>query len=115
SPLAIYISGILMGFGISGPGLIPHTMYGDVIDAGQIKLKDCLDGQISGFTNFFNKIAQTVGLSLVMFLISLAGFREQQIGVVLIIEQPDSAMLMIRVIMAIAPLIFRSIGIFISN
>jgi Na+/melibiose symporter-like transporter len=54
SPLAIYISGILMGFGISSPGLVPHTMYGDVIDTGQIKFKDCLEGQMSGFTNFFN-------------------------------------------------------------
>ncbi|MCR3906953.1 MAG: MFS transporter [Tenericutes bacterium] len=115
SPLAIYILGILMGFGISGPGLVPHTMYGDVVDAGQIKFKDRLDGQMSGFTNFINKIAQAVGLALVMFLIGLAGFQEQQFGGVLIIEQPDSAMLMIRIIMALAPLIFMSIGIFISH
>ena len=113
-PMNVYLLGALMGFGISGPGLVPHTMYGDVVDAGQIKFKDRLDGQMSGFTNFINKIAQAVGLSLVMFLIGLAGFKEQTFTGPQIVEQPDSALLMIRLIMALAPLIFMSIGILIS-
>lgn len=115
NPIVIYLLGAFMGFGISGPGLVPHTMYGDVVDAGQIKFKDRLDGQMSGFTNFINKIAQAVGLALVMFLIGLAGFQEQPFDGPLIIEQPDSALLMIRIIMSLAPLIFMSIGIFISH
>ncbi|MCF7931214.1 MAG: MFS transporter [Acholeplasmataceae bacterium] len=114
TPIAIYALAALMGFGISGPGLVPHTMYGDVVDAGQIKFKDRLDGQMSGFTNFINKIAQAVGLALVMFLIGLAGFTERQPGGPAIVSQPDSAMLMIRIIMSLAPLIFMSIGIYIS-
>ncbi|MBU1141624.1 MAG: MFS transporter, partial [Firmicutes bacterium] len=114
TPLAIYALGALMGLGISGPGLVPHTMYGDVVDAGQIKFKDRLDGQMSGFTNFINKIAQALGLALVMFLIGLAGFQEKIPGGPEIVSQPDSAMLMIRFIMALAPLIFMSIGIYIS-
>jgi oligogalacturonide transporter len=114
TPLALYAIAAIMGLGISGPGLVPHTMYGDVVDAGQIKFKDRLDGQMSGFTNFINKIAQAVGLALVMFLIGLAGFTEREPGGPAIVSQPDSAMLMIRVIMALAPLIFMSIGIYIS-
>jgi Na+/melibiose symporter-like transporter len=103
-----------MGFGISGPGLVPHTMYGDVVDAGQLKFKERLDGQMSGFTNFINKIAQAIGLALVMFLIGLAGFKERVIGETDPIPQPDSATLMIRLIMSFAPLLFMGIGIYIS-
>lgn len=103
-----------MGFGISGPGLVPHTMYGDVVDAGQLKFKDRLDGQMSGFTNFINKVAQALGLSLVMFIIGLAGFQSQDLTAPEIVSQPDSAMLAIRIIMALTPLIFMSIGSFIS-
>lgn len=114
NPVAIYAVGALMGFGISGPGLVPHTMYGDVVDAGQIKFKDRLDGQMSGFTNFINKIAQAIGLALVMFLIGLAGFQEQPLNGPAIVSQPDSALLMIRLIMTFAPLLFMGIGIFIS-
>ena len=114
NPVAIYLLGAVMGFGISGPGLVPHTMYGDVVDAGQLKFKDRLDGQMSGFTNFINKIAQAVGLAFVMFLIGLAGFQEQQLNGPKIVAQPDSAMLMIRIIMSVAPLLFMGICIIIS-
>ena len=114
NPIAIYALGAVMGFGISGPGLVPHTMYGDVVDAGQLKFKDRLDGQMSGFTNFINKIAQAIGLALVMFLIGLAGFEEQPLNGPDIVSQPDSAMLTIRLIMSFAPLIFMGIGTYIS-
>jgi len=114
NPLVIYLLGAIMGFGISGPGLVPHTMYGDVVDAGQIKFKERLDEQMSGFTNFINKIAQAIGISLVMFLIGIAGFKEQQLGGPDLLEQPESATLMIRLIMSFAPLLLMSIGIFIS-
>ena len=114
NPIVLYILAALMGFGISGPGLVPHTMYGDVVDAGQIKFEDRLDGQMSGFTNFINKIAQGLGLALVMFLIGLAGFKEKELGGPDVFSQPDEAMLMIRWIMTLTPLIFMGIGIFIS-
>ncbi len=114
NPVVLYVIAALMGLGISGPGLVPHTMYGDVVDAGQLKFNDRLDGQMSGFTNFINKIAQAIGLALVMFLIGLADFQEQPLGGDPIREQPDSALLMIRLIMTLTPLIFMSIGIYIS-
>jgi oligogalacturonide transporter len=114
NPIVIYLLGAFMGFGISGPGLVPHTMYGDVVDAGQLKFGDRLDGQMSGFTNFINKIAQAVGLAFVMFLIGMAGFQEQIPGGDLVLSQPDRATLMIRLIMSFAPLVFMGIGIWIS-
>lgn len=114
NPVVIYLLGAFMGFGISGPGLVPHTMYGDVVDAGQIKFKDRLDGQMSGFTNFINKVAQALGLALVMFIIGLAGFQSQDLTQPPIVSQPNSAMLAIRIIMAATPLIFMGIGILIS-
>jgi Na+/melibiose symporter-like transporter len=115
NPLMVYALGALMGFGISGPGLVPHTMYGDVVDAGQLVFGERLDGQMSGFTNFINKIAQAIGLAGVMFLIGLAGFMERQPGEPFIPSQPDSATLMIRLIMVIAPFMLMSIGMFIST
>jgi len=115
NPIVIYIVGAIMGFGISGPGLVPHTMYGDVVDAGQLKFKDRLDGQMSGFTNFINKVAQAVGLAIIMFIIGLAGFVSKDVTQPdPITSQPDSAMLAIRLIMAFAPLFLMGIGMFIS-
>lgn len=113
-PVALYLLAAVMGFGISGPGLVPHTMYGDVVDAGQLYFNERLDGQMSGFTNFINKVAQALGLALVMGLIGLAGFKEREPGADPILAQPDSAMQAIQWIMALAPLVFMSVGIWIS-
>src|SRR3989339_37007 len=55
NPILVYLLGAFMGFGISGPGLVPHTMYGDVVDAGQLVFGDRLDGQMSGYRNFMKK------------------------------------------------------------
>ncbi|MFP4178237.1 MAG: MFS transporter, partial [Acholeplasmataceae bacterium] len=114
NPAVVYLIAGLMGFGISGAALVPHTMYGDVVDVGQLKFGDRLDGQMSGFTNFINKIAQAAGLAFVMFLIGLAGFTEQVPGGPPVLTQPDSATLMIRLILSFAPLVFMGTGIWIS-
>ena len=114
NPWVIYLVAAIMGFGISGPGLVPHTMYGDVIDAGELLFKKRLDGKMSGFTNFINKIAQAIGLALVMFMIGLAGFKEQVLGEAELLSQPDSATNAIKWIMVIAPFVLMSIGILVS-
>ncbi|MCX5774866.1 MAG: MFS transporter, partial [Firmicutes bacterium] len=114
APWIIYILAVVMGFGISAPGLIPHTMFGDVADAGQLKFKRRLEGQMSGFTNFINQIAQALGLSFVMFILGLAAFQEQDLTLPTITSQPDSALLAIRIVMALSPLIFLGVGTLIS-
>lgn len=114
NPVVIYILAVVMGFGISAPGLIPHTMFGDVADAGQLKFKKRIEGQMSGFSNFVSQIAQALGLSFAMFILGLAGFKERVPGQPPILTQPDSSLLAIRIIMALAPLILLGIGSLIS-
>jgi oligogalacturonide transporter len=114
TPLWVYGLAALMGFGISAPGLIPHTMFGDVVDAGELKLKKRLEGNMSGFTNFMNQIAQAIGLSIAMFILGLAGFTEQDLTLPPVVSQPDSALLAIRLMMGLAPLILMGVGIWLS-
>ncbi|HOI46905.1 MAG TPA: MFS transporter [Bacilli bacterium] len=114
NPIYVYVLAIIIGLGISGPGLVPHTMYGDVVDVGEVKFKTRLDGQMSGFTNFLSKVAQAIGISSVMFILELAKFQERVPGEPPPPNQPDSAMLAIRLILMIAPIILMGIGIFVS-
>lgn len=114
NPLHIYLLAAIMGFGISAPGLIPHAMYGDVVDVGELYLKERLDGQMSGFANFINQISQGGGVAFAMFIIGIAGFQEQIIGEPIIREQSDGAMLVIRLIMALTPILFLGFGSLIS-
>jgi Na+/melibiose symporter-like transporter len=113
-PLVIYAFAVVMGFGISAPGLIPHTMFGDVADAGQLKFKKRIEGQMSGFSNFISQIAQALGLSFVMMVLGFAGFTEQDLTLPTITSQPESALLAIRLIMALAPLVLLGLGSLVS-
>jgi len=114
NPVYLYILAAVMGFGISGPGLIPHAIFGDVVDVGHLQFGTRVAGAFSGIANFVNKIAQAIGLAVVMGIIGLAGFVERDISSVeMVLEQPYSAQLAIVLLMAFAPLLFMSFGCYV--
>ncbi|MGD9605466.1 MAG: MFS transporter [Bacilli bacterium] len=114
NPIYVYLLAIILGFGISAPGLIPHTILGDVVDSSELILKERAEGSISGLTNFANKISQAIGLGLVMIILGIFDFKEAEPGQV-VNSQPESAQMVLRIIIAFAPLLFMSIGIFVSK
>jgi len=114
SPVPLYVLAAVIGFGISGPGLIPHAMFGDVVDVGDLQFGVRNAGAFAGAANFVIQIGQAVGVALVMAGIGLAGFVEQDIsyGAEQVVSQSASAQTAIVFIMALAPLVFMTIGIF---
>jgi len=116
SPVYLYVLAAVMGFGISGPGLIPHAIFGDVVDVGHLQFGTRVAGAFSGIANFVNKIAQAIGLAVVMGVIGLAGFKEQDISAAeKVVEQPYSAQMAIVLLMAFAPLVFMTFGCYICT
>jgi Na+/melibiose symporter-like transporter len=117
NPVYLYILAAVMGFGISGPGLIPHAIFPDVVDVGDLQFKARVAGAFSGIANFANKISQAIGLAVVMGVIGLAGFVEQDIseGAAKVVSQPRSAQLAIVILMAFAPLVFMSLGCYVCT
>lgn len=117
NPAIIYILAAVLGFGISGPGLIPHAVFGDVVDAGTLQFGTQAAGAFSGISNFLNQISQAAGVAVVMFIIGAAGFVEQDISpdALPVLSQPVSAQTAIILIMALAPIIFMSFGIFVCT
>jgi len=115
SPAFIYILAAVLGFGISGPGLIPHAIFGDVVDVGALKFGANAAGAFSGIANLINTIASAAGLSIAMAAIGAAGFQEQVIGAPTVVSKPESAQRAILAIMALAPLVFMTIGIFVCT
>jgi len=115
APVLIYILAAVMGFGISGPGLIPHAIFGDIVDVGHLQFSVRDAGAFSGIASFVNTCAQAIGLALVMGVIGAAGFKEQEIGAPPILTQAESAQTAIILLMAFAPLVFMSFGIFVCT
>jgi Na+/melibiose symporter-like transporter len=117
NPVYLYVLAAIMGFGISGPGLIPHAIFCDVVDVGHLQFGTRVAGAFSGIANFVNKISQAMGLALVMGIIGLAGFVEQDIseGAAKVVAQPHSAQMAIVLLMSFAPLIFMTAGCYICT
>jgi len=117
NPIIIYILASVLGIGISGPGLIPHAIFGDVVDVGNLQFGTYTAGAFSGIANFFNQISQGFGVSFVMFIIGASGFVEQDIreSTVKVASQPGSAQTAIITVLALAPLVFMSFGIFVCT
>jgi len=116
NPVYLYILAAVMGFGISGPGLIPHAIFGDVVDVGHLQFGTRVAGAFSGIANFINKIAQAIGLAVVMGVLGLAGFIERDItDPNWVAIQPYGAQMSIVILMAFAPLLFMSLGVFVCT
>ena len=54
----------VIGIGIGGPVLVPHTAFGDVCDVGELYFNERTEGAFSGLSNFLNTTAQAVGLAI---------------------------------------------------
>ncbi len=115
SHIVVYLLAAVIGFGISGPGLVPHTMFGDVVDFSRLKLGYRNDGQLGGCSNFTNKVVSAIAMAVVMAVLGIFGFQEQVPGAAAVLSQPESAQNAIRFFMCIVPIFTLGIGIFVSS
>ena len=110
----VIILAALIGFGVSGPALVPHTMVGDINDACEIQFGIRKEGAVSGILNFINQLTQALGVGVVMWVLQFCGFTEPQAGEIAVLAQPASAQTALMCFMALTPLIIMTIGIVIS-
>jgi len=115
-PLPLYILAAVIGFGISGPGLVPHAVLPDVIDVGNLQFGVRDAGSFSGIANMIIQGGQALSLAIVMAVIGAAGFVEQDVreGAEKVVSQSESAQSAIILIMALTPLVLMSVGAFFS-
>jgi oligogalacturonide transporter len=128
----IFVLAFLLGLGIGGAVLVPHTLFGDVCDAGELYFGERQEGAFSGLSNFINTTAQALGLAVASWIIGFSGYIEtvytqpnsalyfekvyKTLGKSswIPIEQPQSALLAIRIVMGFLPLIIMGIGFAVS-
>ena len=90
SPWQIMVLGMVMGFGVSGPGLAPHTMLGDVADTARFAFGERSDGTIGGAVNFISTVSQAIGISAAMAVLGAFGFVHADPGQT-VLAQPETA------------------------
>jgi Na+/melibiose symporter-like transporter len=101
---------ILIGIGLSGCQLMPWFIFPDVVDLGELKFGERNTGSFSGLMTFTRKTTVAVAIGLSGFILDLSGFvkptTDLVTGLVTSYEQPYSAIIGLRAVIAVPVVIF---------
>ncbi len=94
----------VVGSGVSAVAVMPHAMFGDVTDVGELLFKERREGAFSGLITFVRKIASAVIQAVILFILGSVGYDSK------LEQQAPNVILTIRLIVSFAPLIILSIS-----
>ncbi len=121
SLFVLYGVGVVVGIGLAGAIVTPYTMFGDVVDVGELAFRENRSGSFSGMLTFLRKTTTAIAQATVLALLGLVGYREPvqvlKDGVLVAVDQdqPDGVLLVIRLIVTFIPLILLSFGVMIAR
>jgi len=105
---------ILAGIGISACQIIPMSILPDVIDIDEHKNGIRREGALNGIMQLMLKVATGVSTAIVSFIIEFFGYvkaDETAAAATLAVVQPESALMSIRILLALAPAVIFTISI----
>lgn len=106
---AVYALIALIGIGYCAADLMPWAMIGEVIDEDELATGQRREGVYNGVFTFLRKIGGATGVLLMGLAFELTGYVARQP------EQPESALLAIRVAATLAPAFFLAVAIAIAS
>ncbi len=110
-PIAVmFVLAAFMGVALAMPVVMVFSIFSDVTDVGELYFEKRAEGRFSGVQTLIRKACSAGAIALVMVGLGTAGFKEGE-GIV----QPDSAILTIRLILAIVPAVLLVIGAYIAK
>ena len=107
----VLIAALFAGFGYGAVNVIPWAMVADVIEADELKSGKRREGIYSGYLVFFRKLATAITIFGVTRVLASTGFVETTTGAIQVVEQPESALLALRLLVGIVPAIMLVIAI----
>ena len=109
----LYILAVTAGFGVSTAYLIPWSMVPDVIEMDELVTGQRREGIFYGFMVLLQKLGLALGLFLVGKSLEVAGFITTTAGEA-IPDQPESALLAIRVAIGPVPTVCLILGLILA-
>ncbi len=114
-PVVVPIVALIMGLGFGGAQMMPWIIFPDTVDVAQMATGKRPTGTYSGMMTLARKLAGAFGVGLVGWVVGGAGYIENTTGDASVyIQQPDSALLAIKLVLGIAIAVFISLALFAS-
>ncbi|MCX4363009.1 MAG: MFS transporter, partial [Clostridia bacterium] len=92
---------VFAGFGMSAIQILPYASVPDVVEVDEYVNGTRREGAYYGITQFMYKVANGVSIALVSAVLGAFGYKESMDGA--IIEQPQSALLAVRIVLGALP------------
>jgi glycoside/pentoside/hexuronide:cation symporter, GPH family len=92
------------GLGYGAANVVPWAIVADVVEEDELKTGKRREGLYAGYLVFFRKLATAVAVFAATQVLNLAGFQEGTTGSQFI-EQPESALLALRLLVGFVPAI----------
>ena len=99
----VIVAAIFAGFGYGAISVIPWAMVADVVEEDELKTGKRREGVYSGYLVFFRKLATALTLFAVTRVLAATGFLGGTTGSQVYIEQPESALLALRLLVGVIP------------
>jgi len=105
----IYICLFFAGFGISGPLVLTNVLFAQIADEDETKSGVRREASFFGVNAFITKPAQSLALALAAILLQMSGFLPARGGQI-VLDQPESAIFMIKIVIGFFPGVALLIG-----
>lgn len=104
---------VFAGFGMSAIQILPYASVPDVVEVDEYVNGTRREGAYYGITQFMYKVANGVSIALVSAVLGAFGYIESTDGTA--IQQPDSALLAVRIVLGALPGVIFLISIIFSR
>ena len=114
-PILIPIIALIMGLGFGGAQMMPWIIFPDTVDVGEMATGDRSTGTYSGMMTLARKVGGALAVGLVGWILGWCGYKENNTGdTTIYIQQSDTALLAIRLVMGITVAILIAIALYAS-
>lgn len=107
----MFVAALFAGLGYGAANAIPWAIVADVIEADELKSGRRREGVYYGFLVFFRKLASALAVLVVGELLSASGYVSSRQGSAFI-QQPESALFAMRLVVGVLPVIMLALAIF---
>lgn len=110
-PILVPVVSFIMGLGFGGAQMMPWMIFPDTVDVAELATGQRPTGTYSGMMTLARKVAGAFAVGMVGWIIGGAGYIENTTGdASAYIEQPESALLAIKLVMGIAIAVFITLA-----
>lgn len=114
-PILIPIVALIMGLGFGGAQMMPWIIFPDTVDVGEMATGDRSTGTYSGMMTLARKVGGALAVGLVGWILGWCGYQENNTGdTTVYIQQSDTALLAIRLVMGITVAVLIAIALYAS-